>query len=369
MNKSQRWVVKLGSSLVTNDGRGLDQAAIADWAEQIVALREQGDEVVLVSSGSIAEGVRRLDWKSRPHALNAQQAAAAVGQMGLVQAYESCFKTHGLHAAQILLTHDDLVDRRRYLNARSTLRTLLQNNVVPVVNENDTVASEEIRFGDNDTLAALVANLIEANTLVILTDQEGVFDKDPKTSANAKLISSAQANDPKLTTIAGPSVSGLGRGGMITKISAAKRAARSGARTIIAGGRTHQILTRLRRGESLGTCLLPDQAPLVARKQWLASQLSIRGQVQLDLGAAKALLDKNSSLLPVGVITVSGNFSRGELVACVDPENREIARGLVNYSAEESHKIIGKASADIETILGYLAEPELIHRDNLVITA
>ncbi|MDH3712642.1 MAG: glutamate 5-kinase [Gammaproteobacteria bacterium] len=368
LKSSRRWVVKVGSSLVTDPGRGLDRAAIADWGDQVARLRESGCEVVLVSSGAVAEGMRRLRWQTRPHALHELQAAASVGQMGLVQAYESCFQQRGLHAAQVLLTHDDLVDRQRYLNARSTLRTLLRLGVIPVVNENDTVAGDKIRLGDNDTLAALVANLVEAELLVILTDRDGLFDKDPAQHADAQLLQSARANDARLDQLAGPSPSAVGRGGMITKVFAARRAAASGATTIIASGRSTDVLARLRQSEELGTVLTPDQAPLLARKQWLASQLQLRGMLVLDDGARRALLERNSSLLAVGVTAVKGNFVRGEVVACIGDEGTEIARGLVNYSAAEARQIQGQPSGAIETILGYVDEPELIDRDNMVIT-
>ena len=368
LRAARRWVVKVGSSLVTDPGSGLDRAAIADWGDQVARLRESGCEVVLVSSGAVAEGMRRLNWQTRPNALHELQAAASVGQMGLVQAYESCFQQHGLHAAQVLLTHDDLVDRQRYLNARSTLRTLLRVGVIPVVNENDTVAGDKIRLGDNDTLAALVANLVEAELLVILTDREGLFDKDPGHHSDAQLVHSARANDARLDRLAGPSLSAMGRGGMVTKVSSARRAAGSGAATVIASGRTDEVLARLRQGEELGTLLTPDQAPLLARKQWLANQLQLRGKLVVDAGAQRALLERNSSLLAVGVTAVHGDFMRGEVVACIGEGGAEIARGLVNYSAAEARQIQGKPSGAIEKLLGYVDEPELIDRDNMVIT-
>ncbi len=368
ISKARRWVVKVGSSLLTANGRGLDHELIAAWAEQITALRRRGAEVVLVSSGAVAEGMQRLGWTRRPHALFELQAAAAVGQMGLVQAYESCFKQHGVHTAQILLTHDDLANRQRYLNARSTLRTLLKLGVVPVVNENDTVAVDEIRFGDNDTLAALVANLVEAEVLVLLTDQAGMFDRDPRAHLDAQFIHEARADDPGLEAMAGAGgVGSLGRGGMLTKVRAAARAARSGAATVIAYGREPQILTRLADAEQVGTLFIPARELLVARKRWLAGQLQPRGKLVLDEGAVRVLRDAGRSLLPVGVRQVEGQFSRGELVVCAAPDGREIAKGLVNYSAEESRKIMGQASDRIETLLGYVDEPELIHRDNLVL--
>lgn len=365
--KARRLVVKVGSALVTNAGLGLDHAALTGWAEQIARLRKEGREVVLVSSGAIAEGMQRLSWTRRPHALHELQAAAAVGQMGLIQVYESCFRDHGLHAAQILLTHEDLADRKRYLNARSTLRTLLDLGVIPVINENDTVAIDEIRFGDNDTLAALVTNLIEADVLVILTDQQGLYSADPRRNPGATLIKNGTAGDPYLETIAGSTGSEIARGGMLTKVLAAKRAARSGANTIIASGREPDVLLRLAAGESIGTELTAGQAAVAARKQWLADHLQVCGSVTLDAGAAKALLTDGKSLLPVGVSAVTGEFGRGEVVSCLDDSGREIARGLINYSSAETRRILRTPSSRIESVLGYVDEQELIHRDNLVL--
>ncbi len=368
LGQSRRWVVKVGSSLLTNEGRGLDRELMAAWVEQIAGLVRDGVEVVLVSSGAVSEGVKRLGWAKRPQALHELQAAAAVGQMGLVQAYESSFQRFGLHTAQILLTHDDLSDRKRYLNARSTLRTLLRLGVVPVVNENDTVAVEEIRFGDNDTLAALVANLVEAELLVILTDQEGMYDLDPRQHKEAKLIHEARAADPALERMAGAGgVGQWGRGGMLSKVRAAGRAARSGAATLIAPGRRPDILKTVRAGEEVGTLILPAQEPVVARKQWLAGQLQLSGQLLVDEGAARVLRESGRSLLSVGVTEVRGSFARGELVACIDPDGREVARGLVNYGAEEARKLVRQPSERIRELLGYVDEPELIHRDNLVL--
>lgn len=367
LGNSTRWVIKIGSSLVTDEGRGLDASAISSWAEQIAALRKQGKDIVLVSSGAVAEGMSRLGWDQRPHALYELQAAAAVGQMGMIQTYESCFMQHDIHTAQILLTHDDLSNRNRYLNARSTLRTLLQLGIIPIINENDTVATDEIRFGDNDTLAALVANLVEADLMVILTDQQGLFTADPRSNPEAELVSEGQANNPEFQKMAGASGGNLGRGGMSTKITAAQRASRSGTNTVIASGRESQALLRIADGEPLGTLLLADQQPMAARKQWLASHLKACGSLQLDHGAVNMLKTSGKSLLPVGVTSVTGNFVRGEMVTCVDPDGREIARGLANYNAIEAAKIKGRSSQEIESILGYLDEPELIHRDNLVI--
>ena len=364
---AKRIVVKVGSSLVTDAGRGLDHAAVARWAEEIAELKRAGREIVLVSSGAIAEGIKRLGWRTRPSAMHELQAAAAVGQMGLVQAYESAFTKYGLHTAQILLTHDDLTDRRRYLNARSTLVTLLKLDVIPVINENDTVTTDEIRFGDNDTLGALVTNLIEADVLVLLTDQQGLYTADPRVDPTATLVREARAGDPALEAMAGGAGSALGRGGMLTKILAGKRAARSGASTIIACGGEERVLSRLAAGEEIGTLLRADTITLAARKQWLADHLQLAGRLTLDAGAVRALKRDGKSLLPIGVIAVTGEFDRGEVVGCVDPDGREIARGLVNYSAQETTRILRKPSSEIEAILGYVDEAELIHRDNLVI--
>ncbi|GAB1718552.1 MAG: glutamate 5-kinase [Nitrosospira sp.] len=367
VKQSRRIVVKVGSSLVTNQGQGLDHDALTRWAGQIAELKKMSKEIVLVSSGAIAEGIQRLGWKKRPHAVHKLQAAAAVGQMGLVQAYESCFRQHGLHAAQILLTHEDLSDRKRYLNARSTLITLLGMNIIPVINENDTVATDEIRFGDNDTLAALVTNLIEGSVLVILTDQGGLFTADPRKDPHARLVEEARAGDPALEAMAGGAGSDIGRGGMLTKVMAARRAARSGAHTVIASGHEPDVLVMLARGKAIGTQLLAETMTLAARKQWLADHLQMRGNLTLDEGAVKALTIGGSSLLSIGVTRIDGNFERGEVVGCLDPAGKEIARGLVNYNAAETRRILRRASSDIETILGYVGEPELIHRDNLVL--
>jgi glutamate 5-kinase len=368
LTRARRWVVKIGSALLTEGGRGLHREAIADWVEQMAALRSRGIEIVLVSSGSVAEGMTRLGWKTRPKEIHNLQAAAAVGQMGLVQTWESFFQQHGMHTAQVLLVHEDLSNRRRYLNARSTLKTLIGLGVVPVINENDTVATEEIRFGDNDTLAALVANLIEADLLIFLTDQGGMYEGDPRKNPAASLIAEADADDAGLDTMASASGGVLGRGGMLTKLTAARRAARSGAMTLIAPGREANILQRIAAGEVLGTRLYPSSAPLAARKRWLAGQLQVRGRLQLDAGATQVLCGAGKSLLPVGVVRINGEFERGDLVACIGDDGREIARGLVNYSAAESRRIIGKPSSRIEELLGYVDEPELIHRDNLVLT-
>ena len=364
---ARRLVVKVGSSLVTNDGRGLDHAAVARWAEEIAQLRRDGREIVLVSSGAIAEGIARLGWTVRPKAIHELQAAAAVGQMGLVQAYETAFMQFGLHTAQVLLTHDDLADRRRYLNARTTLRTLLGLGVIPIINENDTVTTDEIRFGDNDTLGALVANLVEADVLIILTDQQGLYTADPRKHPDAMLVREARAGDAALEAMAGGAGSAQGRGGMLTKILAARRAARSGASTVIACGREEHVLTRLAAGDALGTHLVAPPEALDARKQWLADHVQLAGRLDLDPGAVKALASGGRSLLPIGVVAVAGTFERGEVVGCFAPDGQEVARGLVNYSAQEAARILRRPSSEIESILGYVDEAELIHRDNLVL--
>ena len=365
--KLRRWVVKIGSALLTNEGKGLARESLSTWVEQMASFVLAGNQLVLVSSGAVAEGMSRMGWSRRPATLHELQAAAAIGQMGLIRAYETCFLKRGLHTAQILLTHDDLTNRRRYLNARSTLRTLMRLGVVPVVNENDTVANEELRFGDNDTLAALVANLVEADLLVLLTDQEGLFDKDPRFNVDARLIDQRRVDDRFLDQVAGGSSSGLGRGGMVTKVRAARLAARSGTATIIAPGFGKEVLSRIERGESVGTLLLPAQGPEAARKRWLASHMQVRGRLVLDDGAVQVVRESGRSLLAVGVKGVVGSFSRGEVVSCVDGQGNEIARGLVNYAAAEADKIKGMPSGRIRDVLGYMDEEELIHRDNLVL--
>jgi glutamate 5-kinase len=363
---ARRLVVKVGSALVTNNGTGLDLEAIGEWARQIAALRKRNKEVVLVSSGAIACGMQRLGWTKRPHAVHELQAAAAVGQMGLVQIYERAFAAHGLATAQILLTHEDLADRKRYLNARSTLTTLLQLGVVPIINENDTVVTDEIKFGDNDTLGALVANLVEAEALIILTDQPGLYTADPRKDPSATLIHEAAAGDEALEGMAGGAGTSIGKGGMITKVLAAKRAARSGAHTAIASGKETDVMLRLASGETIGTLLLAKTPPLAARKQWLADHLQLAGKLYIDTGAVKALRE-GRSLLPVGITSIEGDFERGAVVACLSPEGKELARGLANYASSEARLIAGKPSSDIESILGYIDEPELIHRDNLIL--
>ena len=365
---TQRWVVKIGSALLTDAGRGLNREAISSWVEQMVTLHERGMQVVLVSSGSIAEGMHRLGWPTRPQALYQLQAAAAVGQMGLAQVYETSFRGHGLNTAQILLTHDDVSDRGRYLNVRSTLRQLLTLGVVPIVNENDTVSTEAIMLGDNDTLAGLVCNLVQAHRFIILTDQEGLFDANPRIHRDAQLISQGKAGDPRLAEVAGEG-GVLGKGGMRTKLTAASLAARSGTQTVIASGLSPGVLLRLADGEAIGTQLSPTHAPVAARKQWLAGQVQIKGRLQLDDGAVAVLRKAGRSLLPVGVKAVDGNFLRGELVVCESAQGQEVARGLVNYSAAETRKIKGESSAKILELLGYVDEPELIHRDNLLVTS
>ncbi|HRC73544.1 MAG TPA: glutamate 5-kinase [Candidatus Competibacter sp.] len=368
LGAAQRWVVKIGSAMITNDGQGLDNFSIDAWVAQMAELHRAGREVLLVTSGAVAEGMRRLGWSQRPTALADLQAAAAVGQMGLVQAWESAFARHRIQTAQILLTHEDAADRQRYLNVRNTLRTLLRLRVVPVINENDTVAFEEIRFGDNDTLGALVANLVEAELYVILTDQQGLYDKNPRDFSGARLIREGKAGDVALEAMASGAGS-LGRGGMATKLHAAAKAARSGAFTLLAWGREPEVLRRVAAGEDLGTLLRPSQSPLAARKQWLAVQLQVKGRLHLDGGAVRALRADGKSLLPVGVTAVEGRFDRGDLVACLDPSGDEIARGLVNYDTERALLLIGKTTRRIEAAIGHIDEPELIHRDNLVLVA
>ncbi|PHM21593.1 MAG: glutamate 5-kinase [Curvibacter sp. PD_MW3] len=367
MRDARRIVVKVGSSLVTNEGRGLDQVAIGEWCRQLSTLVREGREVIMVSSGAIAEGMKRLGWSSRPHEIHELQAAAAVGQMGLAQMYETRLREHGLGSAQVLLTHADLADRERYLNARSTLLTLLKLGVVPVINENDTVVTDEIKFGDNDTLGALVANLVEADALIILTDQKGLYTADPRKDPAARFVHEAQAGDPTLERMAGGAGSSLGRGGMITKILAAKRAAGSGASTVIAWGREPDALLRLARGEAIGTLLVAQTQKNQARKQWMADHLQLRGAVVVDAGAAAKLLEEGKSLLPIGMTAVEGEFSRGDVIAVRDESGAEIARGLANYASSEARLLCRKPSGEFEKLLGYTAEPEMLHRDNLVL--
>jgi glutamate 5-kinase len=367
LQPARRIVVKVGSSLVTNEGRGVDAQAIGNWARQLAVLAREGRELVMVSSGAIAEGMKRLGWTARPKELHELQAAAAVGQMGLAQMYETRLSEQGLHSAQVLLTHADLADRERYLNARSTLLTLLSLNVLPVINENDTVVTDEIKFGDNDTLGALVANLVEADALVILTDQRGLYSADPRKDPAARFIDVATAGDPALERMAGGAGSSLGRGGMITKILAAKRAAGSGASTVIAWGREPDVLLRLARGEAIGTALVAGTPKLAARKQWMVDHLQMRGAVMVDEGAVGKLRDEGKSLLPIGVVEVSGDFVRGDVISVRAPTGAELARGLANYSSAEARLIARKPSSQIEALLGYANEPELIHRTNLVL--
>jgi len=368
VRKARRIVVKVGSSLVTDEGRGLDERAIGEWSRQLAILVRDGREVIMVSSGAIAEGMKRLGWSSRPHLIHELQAAAAVGQMGLAQMYESKLREHGLGSAQVLLTHADLADRERYLNARSTLLTLLKLGVVPVINENDTVVNDEIKFGDNDTLGALVANLVEADVLVILTDQKGLYTADPRKDPSARFVHDAKAGDPELELMAGGAGSSLGRGGMLTKILAARRAAGSGASTVIAWGREPDVLRRLCGGEAIGTLLVAQTLKTQARKQWIADHLQLRGAVTVDAGAATKLQREGKSLLPIGMTGVEGEFSRGDVIAVREEGGVEIARGLANYSSFEARLICRKPSGEFERLLGYAAEPEMLHRDNLVIT-
>jgi glutamate 5-kinase len=368
LRNARRIVVKVGSSLVTDEGRGLDAGAIGQWCTQLAALVKDGREVIMVSSGAVAEGMKRLGWSSRPKAIHELQAAAAVGQMGLVQVYETKLRENGIGSAQVLLTHADLADRERYLNARSTLLTLLQLGVVPVINENDTVVNDEIKFGDNDTLGALVANLVEADALVILTDQSGLYTADPRKNPSATFVHEAKAGDPTLEIMAGGAGSSIGKGGMITKILAAKRAAGSGASTVIAWGREPDVLVRLTQGEAIGSLLVAQTQKNQARKQWMADHLQMRGSVVVDAGAAGKVRDEGKSLLPIGMTRVEGDFSRGDVIAVRDPEGVEIARGLANYSSAEARLICRKASSEFEKLLGYTGEPEMVHRTNLVLS-
>ena len=368
LRNAKRIVVKVGSSLVTNEGRGLDVAAIGQWCEQLAALSKDGREVIMVSSGAIAEGMKRLGWASRPKAIHELQAAAAVGQMGLVQVYETKLRENGIGSAQVLLTHADLADRERYLNARSTLLTLLSLKVVPVINENDTVVNDEIKFGDNDTLGALVANLVEADALVILTDQKGLYTADPRKNPGVRFVDVGKAGDAALEAMAGGAGSAIGSGGMITKILAAKRAAGSGASTVIAWGREPSVLLRLTQGEAIGTLLVAQTAKNQARKQWMADHLQMRGSVTIDIGAAAKVRDEGKSLLPIGMTAVQGDFSRGDVIAVKSADGLEIARGLANYSSMEARLICKKASTEFEKLLGYTGEPEMVHRTNLVLT-
>jgi glutamate 5-kinase len=364
---TRRWVIKIGSALLTRDGAGLDPGVLEPWVEQMTARRRQGHDLVLVSSGAVAQGMARMGWQRRPKALHELQAAAAIGQMGLIRAYEDAFACRGLHTAQVLLTRDDLANRERYLNARSTLRTLLALGVIPVVNENDTVATDELRFGDNDTLAALVANLIEAELLILLTDQEGLFEADPRFNPDAQLIDQMRVDDNRLDSIAGGSASGLGTGGMVTKVRAERLAARSGCATVIAPGRSSDSLARIESAAQVGTLLTPVQEPDAARKQWLAGHLTVTGRLQLDDGAVRALREFGRSLLAVGVTAVQGQFKRGEVVACIDANGREVARGLINYDVQHMLRIKGQPSSAFEAILGFVDDKEVIHRDNLVL--
>ena len=368
LKSARRLVVKVGSSLVTNEGRGIDADAVGNWCRQMAVLAAQGREIVMVSSGAIAEGMKRLGWATRPKGVHELQAAAAVGQMGLAQIYETCLREEGMRSAQILLTHADLADRERYLNARTTLLTLLGLKVIPVINENDTVVNDEIKFGDNDTLGALVANLLDADVLVILTDQRGLYSTDPRKDPGARFVAQAQAGAPEIEAMAGAAGSAIGRGGMLTKVLAAKRAARSGASTVIAWGREPDVLLRLAAGEDIGTVLIASTPKRAARKQWMSDHLQLKGAVSVDAGAAKKLRDAGKSLLPIGVVDVHGDFQRGDVIAVRGADGSELARGLANYSSSEARLIARHPSAEFERLLGFAAEPELIHRDNLVLS-
>lgn len=368
LSSARRWVVKIGSSLITSDGQGLDDGSLQVWVDQIAELVASGREVALVSSGAVAEGIARQGWQTRPTSLTALQMAASIGQAGLVEAYGACFRRHGLQVGQVLLTHDDVVDRRRYLNARSTLSALLALQAVPIINENDAIATEEFRVGDNDSMAALVANLLDAEAVMLLTDQPGLYDADPRHAPNAALISENEADDPRLDAVAGASGGALGRGGMQTKLGSARQSARAGAMTVIADGRRESVINRIAAGAQEGSVLTPGALRRGAWENWIAGQRIVRGRVSLDAGAATVLRDAGSSLLPVGVTSISGGFSRGDLVACDSPDGREVARGLANYDAEEALKLVGQPSCEIEPLLGYAGDPELIHRDNLALS-
>jgi glutamate 5-kinase len=368
LTSTKRLVAKVGSALVTNGGAGIDRSTIARWAKDVAALKAKGVEVIFVSSGAIAEGVARLGWSERPKLISELQAAAAVGQMGLANVYEQAFAAHGLKTAQVLLTHEDLADRKRYLNARSTLLALLNHGVIPIINENDTVTTDEIKFGDNDTLGALVANLCDAQTLVLLTDQRGLYTADPRKDANAEFIAVGRADDPRYEAMAGGTGTGISKGGMLTKILAARRAATTGIHTVIASGHEVDVLQRLLSGESIGTLLHAPETSLAKRKSWMRDHLQLRGRVTLDAGAARALTQGGRSLLPIGVIAVNGEFERGEVIACIDESGKELARGLANYSSSETQRIMRKPSSEIEAVLGYVDDDELIHRDNLVLS-
>ncbi|WP_312566470.1 glutamate 5-kinase [Comamonas sp.] len=371
LQDARRIVVKVGSSLVTNEGRGLDEAAIEEWSRQLAALVHGEDgvrrEVIMVSSGAVAEGMKRLGWATRPKEIHELQAAAAVGQMGLVQMYETKLRNHHVGSAQVLLTHADLADRERYLNARSTLLTLLKLGVVPVINENDTVVNDEIKFGDNDTLGALVSNLVDADAYVILTDQKGLYTADPRKNPDAQFVHEAQAGDLALEAMAGGAGSSVGTGGMLTKILAAKRAAGSGTSTVIAWGREPNALLRLTQGEAIGSLLVAPTHKNQARKQWIRDHLQMRGSVTIDAGAVLKLRGEGKSLLPVGMVAVEGDFSRGDVIAVRDAQGLEVARGLANYSSAEARLLCKHASSEVEQLLGYRGEPEMVHRDNMVV--
>ena len=366
--KANTWVVKIGSALLTSDGQGIDARGIDGWCQQIAALAAAGRRVALVSSGAVAEGCRRLGYASRPGTVRELQAAAAAGQAGLVEAYARAFQRHGLNTGQVLLTHDDLANRERYLNARATLTTLLDLGVIPIVNENDSVATDEIKLGDNDTLAGLVANLLAADALVLLTDRDGLREADPRLCPDAPLVPEAAAADPRLDAMAGGGSGRLGRGGMVTKLAAARLAALSGTSTVIADGNAPDVLSRTARGEAAGTLLTADVAPLDARKRWLASQLRAKGDLIVDDGAVRAIVDGGMSVLPAGVTTAQGTFRRGDMLRVLDQRGAEVAKGLANYDASETKRLLGRKSAEIESILGYANEPELVHRDNLVLS-
>jgi len=365
----KRWVIKIGSSLVTKSSTGLNIKNIKDWAGQINELIDQNINVIIVSSGAIAEGMNRLNLVKRPSSSSRLQALAATGQMGLIQAYEVAFKKYNILTAQMLLTHEDLSNRARYLNAKNTLNNLMQYNIIPIINENDTVSTDEIKFGDNDTLASLVANLSGAEKLIILTDQDGLYTNDPRKVKDSKLIKSISVLDKKLNKYAGPSNNILGRGGMITKISAAKKAAKSNTQTIIANGIKKNILINILNNQDyIGTTIYNKNLAINSKKQWIANSLKIKGKIIVDAGAKKVIKQSGKSLLPVGIKSISGEFKKGDLLAICSSNNIEIATGLTNYGSNELAKIIGMSTARIKKEFGIIDSEVVIHRDNMILS-
>ncbi len=362
----KRIVVKIGSSLLTANGQGLDLEAISHWAKQIVDLHHAGHEMILVTSGAVAEGMVRMKLPHRPTDLPSLQACAAIGQMGLIQTWSSVLDRHHIKTAQVLLTHDDLTDRRRYLNSCDALQQLIDWHVIPVINENDTVSTDEIRFGDNDTLAAMVAGQVHADLLIILTDQQGMFDADPRSNPEAKLLSTVRALDETLFEMAGGSGT-LGTGGMLTKVRAARLAAKSGCPTLIASGESDRVLARLMAGELLGTLFITDDDRMTAHQQWLAAHLQTAGRLVIDDGAVNAIKTQHRSLLPVGVKAIEGHFDRGDVVECVDRQGKRIAVGRVNFSSRSAELVKGLASDKVYQVLGEARSLEMIHRNHMAI--